>query len=70
METQDLGRVIYEKEDSGVARLILNWPEKANLQDHDMVWAFDKALGLAEVPVKLGRGITATIKVWVVKKED
>jgi large subunit ribosomal protein L9 len=28
-----------------------------------------KALGLAEVPVKLGRGITATIKVWVVKKE-
>jgi large subunit ribosomal protein L9 len=28
-----------------------------------------KALGLAEVPVKLGRGISATIKVWVVKKE-
>lgn len=28
-----------------------------------------KALGLAEVPVKLGRGVTATIKVWVVKKE-
>jgi enoyl-CoA hydratase len=48
METQDLGRVIYEKEDSGIARLILNWPEKANLQDHDMVWAFDKVLGLAE----------------------
>ena len=48
MERRDLGRVIYEKEDGGVARLILNWPEKANLQDHDMVWAFDKALGLAE----------------------
>ena len=29
-----------------------------------------KTLGLAEVPVKLGRGVTATIKVWVVKKED
>jgi large subunit ribosomal protein L9 len=28
-----------------------------------------KALGLAEVPVKLGRGVTATIKVWIVKKE-
>lgn len=28
-----------------------------------------KVLGLAEVPVKMGRGITATIKVWVVKKE-
>jgi large subunit ribosomal protein L9 len=28
-----------------------------------------KVLGLAEVPVKLGRGVTATIKVWVVKKE-
>ena len=28
-----------------------------------------KALGLAEVGVKLGRGVTATIKVWVVKKE-
>ena len=28
-----------------------------------------KALGLAEIPVKLGRGVTATIKVWVVKKE-
>lgn len=29
-----------------------------------------KALGLAEVPVKLGRGVSATIKVWVVKKES
>jgi large subunit ribosomal protein L9 len=28
-----------------------------------------KALGLTEVPVKLGRGVTAKIKVWVVKKE-
>jgi large subunit ribosomal protein L9 len=29
-----------------------------------------KALGLAEVAVKLGRGVTATVKVWVVKKEE
>ena len=29
-----------------------------------------KSLGLTEVGVKLGRGVTATIKVWVVKKED
>jgi enoyl-CoA hydratase len=47
MERQDLGRVIYEK-DGAVARLILNWPEKANLQDSEMVWAFDKALDLCE----------------------
>jgi large subunit ribosomal protein L9 len=29
-----------------------------------------KALGLTEVQVKLGRGVNATLKVWVVKKED
>lgn len=29
-----------------------------------------KALGMTEVPVKLGRGVNATIKVWVVKKES
>ena len=29
-----------------------------------------KALGMAEVPIKVGRGVTATVKVWVVKKED
>ena len=28
-----------------------------------------KALGMVEVPVKLGRGVTANVKVWVVKKE-
>jgi large subunit ribosomal protein L9 len=28
-----------------------------------------RALGLTEVPVKLGRGVQAKIKVWVVKKE-
>ena len=28
-----------------------------------------KALGMTEVAIKLGRGVTAKIKVWVVKKE-
>ena len=28
-----------------------------------------KALGMTEVPIKLGKDATATIKVWVVKKE-
>ena len=28
-----------------------------------------KALGMTEVPIKLGRGVAAKIKVWVVKKE-
>jgi len=28
-----------------------------------------KALGMTEVPIKLGKGAVATIKVWVVKKE-
>ena len=28
-----------------------------------------KALGLSEVQVKLAHGVTATLKVWVVKKE-
>jgi large subunit ribosomal protein L9 len=28
-----------------------------------------KTLGLTEVPVKLAHGVTATLKVWVVKKE-
>ena len=29
-----------------------------------------KTLGMTEVQVKLGRGVNATIKVWVVKKEE
>ena len=29
-----------------------------------------KTLGMNEVQIKLGRGVNATIKVWVVKKED
>lgn len=40
-------RVIYESADS-IATLTLDYGDKANLQDHDMVWAFDAALDLAE----------------------
>src|ERR1700733_7432826 len=29
-----------------------------------------KTLGMSEVQIKLGRGVNATIKVWVVKKEE
>jgi len=29
-----------------------------------------KAQGMTEVPIKVGRGVTANVKVWVVKKED
>jgi len=29
-----------------------------------------KTLGMSEVQIKLGRGVNATIKVWVIKKEE
>lgn len=48
MERRDLGVVIYEHAD-GIARIVLNWPEKANAQSSEMVWQVDAALGLAEV---------------------
>jgi enoyl-CoA hydratase/carnithine racemase len=47
VEEQDFGRVLYQK-DGSIARIILNWPEKANAQDSKMVWAFDKALKTAD----------------------
>jgi enoyl-CoA hydratase/carnithine racemase len=37
-------RVIYEANDAGVATMTLDFAETGNLQDHDMVWAFDEAL--------------------------
>ncbi len=40
-------RLIYESAD-GIASLTLDHGPKGNLQDHDMVWAFDEALDLAE----------------------
>jgi enoyl-CoA hydratase len=47
METQEFGPVKYEK-DGAIARLILDNPTKANLQDQAMVWGFDKALDACE----------------------
>src|SRR5690606_6917897 len=41
------GRVLYEK-DGAVARIVMNWPEKANAQDSRMVWALDEALRTAD----------------------
>ncbi|MFC1895526.1 enoyl-CoA hydratase/isomerase family protein [Thermodesulfobacteriota bacterium] len=47
METTDFGRVLYEK-DGAIGRIILNWPEKSNAQDTEMVWALDNALKAAD----------------------
>ena len=47
METRDLGRVLYET-DGAIARIVLNWPEKANSQSSEMVWQVTEALDLAE----------------------
>jgi len=47
VERKDLGRVLYEK-DGAIARVIMNWPEKANSQDSAMVWALDGALDEAD----------------------
>jgi enoyl-CoA hydratase/carnithine racemase len=45
--TQDLGIVLYET-DGPIARIILNWPERANAQSSEMVWQVTHALDLAE----------------------
>lgn len=47
MDTRDLGKVLYERE-SAIARIVLNWPDKANAQSSEMVWQVDEALTLAE----------------------
>ena len=47
MESVDLGVVLYE-EDGPIARIILNWPERANAQSSDMVHQFDEGLRRAE----------------------
>lgn len=57
-ETSDLGVVLYEREDA-VARIVLNWPEKANAQSSEMVWQVDAALDRAETD--------DTVKVVVLK---
>ena len=45
--TRDLGVVRYELE-APVARIVLNWPEKANAQSSEMVWQVDECLDAAE----------------------
>ena len=47
MPAEDLGRVIYETE-GPVARIVLNWPDKANAQSSEMVWQVDACLDRAE----------------------
>lgn len=46
-EHQDLGVVLYER-GGAVARIVLNWPEKANAQSSEMVWQVDACLDIAE----------------------
>jgi enoyl-CoA hydratase/carnithine racemase len=46
-EHEDLGVVLYER-DASVARIVLNWPEKANAQSSEMVWQVDACLDRAE----------------------
>lgn len=47
MERKVLSRVIYEK-DPPIARIIMNYPERANVQDSAMVWDIDNCLKEAE----------------------
>jgi enoyl-CoA hydratase len=58
METQDLGVVRYET-DAPIARIVLDWPERANAQSSDMVWQVDACLDSAEAD--------DTVKVVVIK---
>ena len=47
MERTELETIIYEK-DGPVARLVMNTPEKANIQTAQQVWDFDEVLRLAD----------------------
>jgi len=57
-ERRDLGFVLYEV-DGPIARIILNWPERANAQSSEMVHQVDACLDLAEHD--------STVKVVIVK---
>ena len=46
-ERRDLGKVLYET-DGAIARVVLNWPAKANSQSSELVWQVDEALGFAQ----------------------
>jgi enoyl-CoA hydratase/carnithine racemase len=45
--TRDLGIVLYDVA-APIARITLNWPEKANAQSSEMVWQVDACLDEAE----------------------
>jgi enoyl-CoA hydratase len=47
MEHVNLGVVLYE-EDGPIARIILDWPERANARSSDMIHQFDECLRRAE----------------------
>ncbi len=47
METTDLETITYEK-DGPIARIVLNTPEKANIQTAQQVWDFEDALKWAD----------------------
>ena len=47
MERTEMATIIYEKE-GGVARIVLNMPEKANIQTAQQVWDFEDALKWAD----------------------
>ncbi len=47
MEQTTFSTIIYEK-DGPIARIVLNMPERANIQTAQQVWDFDEALGRAD----------------------
>jgi enoyl-CoA hydratase len=47
METREFETILYET-DGPVARIVLNVPEKANIQTAQQVWDFDDAVRLAD----------------------
>ncbi|MDQ2754093.1 MAG: enoyl-CoA hydratase-related protein [Actinomycetota bacterium] len=47
MDTKTLETIVYEK-DGAIARIVLNTPEKANVQSAQQVWDFDDALRWAD----------------------
>lgn len=47
MESKELETIIYEK-DGAIARIVLNMPEKANIQSAQQVWDFEDCLTWAD----------------------
>ncbi|HWD52477.1 MAG TPA: hypothetical protein VG412_08765, partial [Acidimicrobiales bacterium] len=47
MESTEFKTIIYEK-DGAIARIVLNTPDKANIQTAQQVWDFEDCLTLAD----------------------